>query len=429
MFYVDHTLGAVRDLLIPPPPFDSARTDGILARFANIPRVVEQAKANLTDPRAPFARWALDHLRDIRGRLGTVVRELKPLLPPPAADRLDAVVEPAVVALESYRSWLETRLPAMNGEVAVGKDAFVYYLRNVSLLPFSLDEMLAMGQRERNQVLAWEAIERQRNTGAPPSPAPADEASVLARARNGVREIRAFLQDKGYLTIPEWVGDFRTVPMPGYLLPIAAGSMSDLTSEARPRQDGVYYLGPPNAETEFYVDPRVTISQTGIPGDFLILVLAWANPDPARRRYYDHQPSGGLAIYAQQELLYRAGFFDDDPRTRELLLRRMVSRPRKYEWDIRLATGEWTFEQAARYYPPTAGITGDPGLTGSNLIGRLQVMDLLAEARLRQGEAFDLRAFHDYLWRNGTVPVSLLRWEYLGLRDQVDRLDGQENRR
>ena len=422
MFYVDHTIGAVRDLLIPLPPFDSARADGILARFANIPRVIEQAKANLTDPRAPFARWALDHLRDIRGRLGTVARELKPLLPPPAADRLDAVVEPAVVALESYRSWLETRLPAMNGEVAVGKDAFVYYHRNVSLLPFSLDEMLAMSRQYGEALSAWEAVALTRYKDAPPAAPIADVATLVTRADRDQNGIRSFLQDKGLLTVPDWVGQFRVAAMPGYLQPIVAGSMSDLTSPSRLGKDGVYWTMPPTPNNDLYLDPRLILAHTGLPGHFFVMSLAWSSENPARRHYFDHQPNEGLAYYIL-ELLQRMGMFDDSPRSQEALFRSMRTRPRKFEWDLQLASGAWPYEKAAAFYPHSPGIVGDPGLTSSNLMGKLLILSFLAEARSKQADKFDLRAFHDYLWKNGTLPTALLRWEHLGLRDHVDLLD------
>ena len=42
---------------------------------------------------------------------------------------------------------------------------------------------------------------------------------------------------------------------------------------------------------------------------------------------------------------------------------------------------------------------------------------------LRQGEKFRLRDLHDFLFSNGYVPMSLVRWEYLGLRDEVDALE------
>jgi len=46
---------------------------------------------------------------------------------------------------------------------------------------------------------------------------------------------------------------------------------------------------------------------------------------------------------------------------------------------------------------------------------------MLAEARLQQREEFNLRAFRDFLWKNGNVPISLQRWEYLGRDDEVPK--------
>ncbi|MFJ2191713.1 hypothetical protein ACIOJE_27890 [Kitasatospora sp. NPDC087861] len=51
------------------------------------------------------------------------------------------------------------------------------------------------------------------------------------------------------------------------------------------------------------------------------------------------------------------------------------------------------------------------------------MLALLADARRLFGERFELRRFHNHLWRNGNVPLSLLRWEYLGDREEVDRAD------
>ena len=33
---------------------------------------------------------------------------------------------------------------------------------------------------------------------------------------------------------------------------------------------------------------------------------------------------------------------------------------------------------------------------------------------MQQGDEFNLRSFHDFLWKNGNVPIALQRWEYLG---------------
>ena len=55
-----------------------------------------------------------------------------------------------------------------------------------------------------------------------------------------------------------------------------------------------------------------------------------------------------------------------------------------------------------------------PGQAITYQIGKLQITKLLAEARLQQGEKFNLDAFHDFVWKNGNVPIALQQREYLG---------------
>ena len=54
--------------------------------------------------------------------------------------------------------------------------------------------------------------------------------------------------------------------------------------------------------------------------------------------------------------------------------------------------------------------------------GKLQIERLLTDARLQQGEKFSVRDFHDYLWKNGNEPLALLRWELLGLDDDIKKI-------
>jgi hypothetical protein len=35
-----------------------------------------------------------------------------------------------------------------------------------------------------------------------------------------------------------------------------------------------------------------------------------------------------------------------------------------------------------------------------------------AQARMHQDDKFDLRVFHDFVWKNGNVPIALHEWEY-----------------
>jgi uncharacterized protein (DUF885 family) len=55
-----------------------------------------------------------------------------------------------------------------------------------------------------------------------------------------------------------------------------------------------------------------------------------------------------------------------------------------------------------------------PGQAISYQIGKIQITDLLADARRAQGSRFSLLQFNDFVWNNGNVPLSLQRWELLG---------------
>src|SRR5260370_17175527 len=88
--------------------------------------------------------------------------------------------------------------------------------------------------------------------------------------------------------------------------------------------------------------------------------------------------------------------------------------------DVKLALGEWTLDEAADFlvqrapmdartaHAEAASFATNPGQAISYQIGKLQILQLLAEARQAQGEKFSLRRFHDALWLNGNVPLSLL---------------------
>jgi uncharacterized protein (DUF885 family) len=54
-----------------------------------------------------------------------------------------------------------------------------------------------------------------------------------------------------------------------------------------------------------------------------------------------------------------------------------------------------------------------PGQAITYQIGKQDIIHLMSDARRKQGDAFSLQAFHDFIWLNGNVPFSLQRWELL----------------
>jgi uncharacterized protein (DUF885 family) len=103
--------------------------------------------------------------------------------------------------------------------------------------------------------------------------------------------------------------------------------------------------------------------------------------------------------------------------------------------DVSLATGRVTLEEGTQMFVDlvpmdqetafgeTVSYTANPGHAMTYLVGKQEIIAMQADAIRRDGDAFSLRSFHDYVWTNGNVPFSLQRLELLGDRSDVDALD------
>ncbi len=135
VFYVDQTLGSVSILLLQPPPFSEARQQEIVARVQQIPATIQAAQANLTDLRQPFAQLAIDALDQVAERCERMENALAPQLTQANNQALQQAMAAAVAALTQYRAWLTARLPTARKDTAIGRDNYIFFLRNVALVP------------------------------------------------------------------------------------------------------------------------------------------------------------------------------------------------------------------------------------------------------------------------------------------------------
>jgi hypothetical protein len=438
-FYLDQTLAALFVSLTQPPPFDEARSAEIVRRIRAIPQIIADGEANLRDPAGPLAQLSIRELKDIRARMEETAHALKPFLTDGSASQLDGALQPAINGLEGYRDWLQQRLPAMSENVAVGRDNYIFFLKHVALIPYSPEQLRAMGRQEWERSVAFEAYEKNRNAKLPQLALAKDQATQIAREARQEQEIRDFLEEKNILTVPAWVQHYRNLPFPAYLAPLAAfGVADDLTGPSRLKDGATSYIKTPSPDRGYFDlstarDPRGIIVHEGVSGHYFQKVMSWTNEDPIRRHYYDSSANEGIGFYAE-EMMLQAGLFEDSPRTREIIYNFMRFRALRVEVEVKLSTGEFTIEQAADYFMKTVPLdratamedatfyASVPGVGISYQTGKLQIMKLLAEARLTQGDKFNLREFHDFVWKNGNVPIALLRYEYLGKTDEIEAL-------
>ncbi|MEJ2257909.1 MAG: DUF885 family protein [Woeseiaceae bacterium] len=440
LFYVQQTLGSVFELLILTGPIDDERAAAIVERFAHIPQTLRHARDNLDVPVGPFAEAAIATLADSDERLERVRSALESEVPDRFRKDLQDAVNQANKSLVSYRKWLERERPGMRTAFAIGPDAYSWFLSNIALVPHTPGELLLQGRQAWNRAVAWDVVEQNRNAGSPELPIfPSRERQIQA-AELREREIRAFLEAHDLMTVPEWLRHYRNCPLPDYLAPLAfLGVTDDLTSETRLDEDACSYISEPSPDLPYFYlsaarDPRPLIIHEGVPGHYFQMALSWEQENPIRRRYIDSSVNEGIAFYVE-ELLLQAGLFDFSPRSREIIYSYARLRALRVEVDIRLATGDFTIEQAADYLARAVPMDREtaleeavffafnPGQAISYQVGKLQILGFLADARLDRGDEFSLRDFHDFLMRNGNVPIALQRWEYLGRKDAVYRLD------
>jgi uncharacterized protein (DUF885 family) len=429
-FYIAQTLTAVVEALTVPGPYDAGRSREILTRLENIPSILQQGADNLDKPPASFATVAIQALENIRPRLRQMANALLKSTTLKEQELNDAT-DRAADALEKFRQELHQKLPSLPNETALGRDAYVFFLKNVALMPYSPEELLAMGRQEWNRAVAFEAFEKNRNKNVPPLKIAGNIGDWIKDTAQKELQIRKFLQERDILTVPSWLQHYTLRPMPEYLRALQGfGEMDDFTSPSRLNENCIRYVTEPSGKLGYFwqataEDPRPITVHEGIPGHYFQLCLAWKNEDPIRRQYYDSGANEGIGFYAE-EMMLQSGLFDDSPHTREIIYNFMRLRALRVEVDVKLALGEFTLEQAAKYLQEKVPMDADtarqeaiafstgPGQAITYQIGKLQIVKFLADARIQQGDKFNLRAFHDFVWRNGNVPISLQRWEFLG---------------
>ncbi len=443
-FYLDQTLTALLEALVQPPPFDAQRSREIVARMQAIPQLIDDGRANL-HPIRPFAKLAIANLEHIRPELEQVQREVTPLLHEDGAGTENAAAfklaaEKAIVVLESYRKWLQAHLDTMSENGAVGRENYEFFLQNVALLPYQPEQLLVISRQEWDRSVAFEQYEKQRNLGLPELKIAASQKDEIELAERDELAIRKFLEDKNVLTVPANIQHYTLRPIPGYLEALADfGEQDDFTGPSCLKDDGVRWVGAPSPQLGYFwlataKDPRPDMVHEGIPGHYFQMALSWSHPDEIRRHYYDSGANEGIGFYSE-EMMLQAGLFDDSPRTREIIYNFMRLRALRVEVDVKLALGSFTLPQAADYLAQhvpmdkksaeaeAALFATTPGQAISYQIGKSQILHFLADAKLAKGDKFTLRAFHDFVWMNGNVPIALQRWEYLGEDQDIRAID------
>jgi hypothetical protein len=325
--------------------------------------------------------------------------------------------------------------------VIVGRDAFVWYLRHVALVSAEPEELVRAALQDSGRAVVGETVSRTRHRDLPESPLAADAAALVAAEETAEAQVRAFYEAAGLLSQPASLRRYRFAATPAYLEPVVfLGVTDDLTSIRRVADDATSYVPEPSADLPYFDaadarDPRLGIIHEGAHAQQL--ALSWAHPNPMRRHFIDSVANEGIAHY-NEELMLTAGLFEDAPHSRTIVYNFMRLRALRVVVDVNLATGAFSLHDAVDFFvrmvpmdletaiEETSYYVATPGLAMAYHVGKLEVQRMLADAAVAaqlDGAEFSVREFHDFVWRNGNVPIALQRWELLGDRADVDLLD------
>ena len=357
------------------------------------------------------------------------------------AEEWRASAERAGVALEGYRAWLQGSLPKFPAQSAVGRENYVWFLRNVALMPYTPEELVSHAEQEWHRSVAFEEMEANRNRSVPPLVMAPTVEEFVARNKKAELATREFLESRNIRTLPAGLRHFTLRAFPEYLK--ALGDFvetDDFTSRSRLDQDAIRYVHTPSLKQGYFwiadaKDPRLSIVHEGTVGHYGQLCVSWQHPDAIRRHYYDSGANEGIGFYAE-EMMLQAGLYDDSPHSREMVYNQMRLRALRVIADVKVSLGEFTLKQATDFLEHNVPMSAEsahqevvemgawPGQKISYQTGKLQIVQMLSDARLKDGDKFSLRKFHDYVWLNGNVPIALQRWESLGIDDDVKKVDG-----
>jgi uncharacterized protein (DUF885 family) len=417
----------------------ASRVASLNARLAEVPRIFEDARANLDNPPSIFVEVAISQTEGLARFLSDVV--------PPQVEGVgdEALITSfrernaaAVTAVEDYGKWLETDLlPRAGGDYALGESVYQKKLAYEEMVDTPLDELLARARAaltETQQQMQEAAAEIEPGLTAKQAlerlakEAPSGE-DLVAVTEKGLAKIRSFVIDKEILTVPE-KENIRVAATPIYRRSLTFASMDSPGIFEENADEAYYYVTPPDPSwpeekqrehlSQFNPYRLEIISiHEAYPGHYYQFLSLRDCGSLVRALFGSRSNSEGWAHYCEQMMLEK-GYGDGDPRYRLSQLDAALKRICRYIVGISLHARGMTYEEAVTFferegYLPRVNAerearrgTSDPTYLVYTL-GKWLILDLREAYQQSVGADFRLGSFHDEFLTYGRAPISLIR--------------------
>lgn len=445
--YVDEAVQGLYFLTISSHAPMSEKRVAMVARMKAVPKLFATAKKNLKNPPPIYIEAAQESLESGQRFYRNVTGELMSKFPE-QADNILKVGTAAREAMADFATWLAELTPGKPASFAIGKKNFDYKLSNEYFLDYDSDSMLAIGQQLLTEAdSAYKAYEQHIETNLQNGsdsvfvPASFSRQDILDYYSWETEQMRLFLEESAFITVPDDIAPVKIVETPSFLRSMITSIAYQPAGPFDTIQQGIFYVRPVpedlerrQLEARFRYSNRRgfrgSIVHEAYPGHHLQMQLAGRHPDPVRRWAMCIMMIEGWALYSE-EAVYKHGLYgEEDPVQWLGVLGGIRFRAMRIVADVMLHTGQLSFDECVDWACGVLQITSEsekkfvrreirrytlsPTYQMSYLMGKREIMKLREAAMARDGETFDLRAFHDALLAEGSIPPALM-WKVLGL--------------
>ena len=392
-------------------PLSRADEQKLARELRVVPPLLAQARGNLTGNARDLwltgigtMQGQVASLDDLAGRTKSAGAELRRSI----ADARQATVE--------FVAWLQAQAPSKTGPSGVGKEAYDWNLRHVHLVPMTWDDEVMLLKRELARAHAALKLEEQRNRGLPQLTATASPQEWDRRANAAVTKYLAWLKSADILAVDDYLDPALRERIGPYSPPETRNFFS-IASHYEPITLFAHF--------QHWFD-HAWLKHA--PNPSVIRREAWLN------NAWDTRAEGMAT--AMEEIILHAGYYDDNPRAREIVWIMLAQRcarglaslyAQANLFDLKQAKAfqvEWTPRGWMR---PDLDLLGfeqqlylrQPGYGTSYVTGKYLVDELIKDRAHQLGDAFTLRRFFDEFNAAGMMPVSLVHWQLTGDASRV----------
>jgi len=373
----------------------------------------------------PFARHP--NVAPLRTLPDTLVQGQQERLLRRAEQILDSDLRPAYRRLEDFlaQDYLTaaTAAPGISNQPQ-GRDYYANRVRHFTTLPLTPDEVFELGEREVERIAAAMKTAMQ-SAGFSGS-----RAAFIGKLRSSAefypKSAEALLARAAWISktiegrLPQYFSPLYRLPFTVEPVPatIAASYTSGryVSGDAKQERPGVYWVNTTQLESRgLYSLPALTLHEA-VPGHHLQHARAAELDDvhPFRQQYYISAFGEGWGLYAEY-LGEEMGIYKT-AHERFGRLSYEMWRACRLVVDVGLHDRGWTRQQAIDYLARYTALSelevvneidryiGWPGQALAYKLGELVIKGLREEAENELGEAFDIKAFHEAVLGNGSVP-------------------------